>query len=279
MLEAADQQKIASWLAKNKDDLVFWGAFIVTTMVLSWFFSDWDFSLLLTLSSLTSLFAFVMVAVKVHTSRSVRGVSAKMFECYLIVAVFRLYAIVPFESYLPYDRTGDWLYQTIEFLSLLFVGFIVYCARAKYAATYDSENDVFPYILIIAGAFVLAFLFHPSLNSNWTVDLLWTFALYLESVTVLPQLMMFHRLGRVETFTVHFLAAQAVSRVLSFTFWVNSHHELNDANKPMKSYVGWWVLFAQLAQLVVMGDFIYYYARCIRKGISLEYVMQASDTV
>jgi len=274
-----DKQKLGHWLSKHKEDLAFWAAFLLLTIVLIWLFSDFDFSLLLTLSSLTSMFAFLMVAGKIYTSRSVRGVSAKMFTCYFILGLCRLYAIIPFESYLPYDRTGDWLYQTVETLSVVLVGFIVVCTHNKFVATYDRENDAFPYFYIIGGAFLLSVLFHPSLNSNTSVDIAWTFALYLESVTVLPQLLMFHRLGRVETFLTHFLAAQAMSRLLSFIFWAFSHHELNDVHKPMKSYVGWWVLFAQLAQLVVMGDFIYYYIRCIRKGISLEYVMQPADTV
>jgi len=49
---------------------------------------------------------------------------------------------------------------------------------------------------------LLGLLLHPNLNQNFLTDSAWTFALYLESVAILPQLLMFqvrvrHRLRRV----------------------------------------------------------------------------------
>ena len=272
-------ESVKYWISRNRDDLAFWGIFISIATVLFWVFSDWDFSLFLTVSSLTSMFSYLMVAAKIDSSRSSRGVSRNMFECYLLVAIARLIAILPFQAYLPYDRTGDWLYQAIEILSLFLVVFIVYQTRSKFAASYEAELDKFPHWYLVGGCLVLALLFHPSLNSYMPIDVCWTFALYLESVTVLPQLLMFQKAGRVEPFTTHFLAGQALSRTLSFVFWLHSHHELNDATRPLKSYVGWWVLGMQLLQLIVMADFVYYYVRCLRKGISVQYIMHAAETV
>ena len=42
--------------------------------------SSGDFSFLLTLSSLLSMFSFLMVALKMETNRSCKGVSMKMME-------------------------------------------------------------------------------------------------------------------------------------------------------------------------------------------------------
>ena len=276
---ALDTAAVQQWAKKNREDLAFWGIFLVSGMVLMWLFSDWDFSLLLTLSSLTSMFAFLMVAAKIDSSKSARGVSLRMFECYLLVAICRLIAILPFQAYLPYDKTGDWLYQVVEVISFVLVCATVYMLRIRYAASYEAESDKFPHVYLMGGALILALLFHPSLNSSMPIDVSWTFALYLEAVTVLPQLLMFQRSGKVETFTSHFLAAQALSRVLSFVFWSHSHQELNDNSRSLKSYVGWWVLGMQFVQLIVMADFVYYYVRCIRKGISVQYIMLASETV
>lgn len=47
-------------------------------------------------------------------------------------------------------------------------------------------------------ALVLAGIFHPRLNAFMPADIAWAYALYLESVTVLPQLFMFQKQGKVD---------------------------------------------------------------------------------
>ena len=282
------QQKVVIWAQKNRDDLAFWGVFISASAVLMYLFSDWDFSVLLTLSSILSFFAFLTVAVKIELSRSVKGVSVKMFEAYLLVYIFRLLAILPYEGYLPYDRRGDWLYQSVELVSFMLIALIVGISKSRYAATYEANNDIFAHQYLIISAFILSLLFHPSLNAFLPADIAWTFALYLESFTVLPQLFMFQRAKQAEPVLTHFLAAQALSRLLSFVFWAHSHGELNDRNHhnhlgaaiglgPLKSYVGHWLLVMQLVQLVVMADFLWLYVKCLRRGISLENILTVSD--
>jgi hypothetical protein len=87
--------------------------------------------------------------------------------------------------------------------------------RKRFAASYEQDSDVFKHYYLMIGCFVLALIFHPNLNAFMPADICWTFALYLESVAVLPQLFMFQRDKRVEAFTTHFLAGQALSRVRS----------------------------------------------------------------
>merc|ERR1712084_113270 len=104
-------------------------------------------------------------------------------------------------------------------------------------------------------------------------DISWAFALYLESVTVLPQLFMFMKEGSAQPHTAHFLAAQALSRLMSFIFWASSFSELSNPNHHIKQFVGHWVVGIRAFQLVVMGDFIYQYVRCIQKGIPVSEVL------
>lgn len=208
-----DSHKLKRLIDSNMETIKFWVPFIIIGLVLFWLFSDWDFSLFLTTSSLTSMFAFLMVCLKMETNRSARGVSLKMFECYFVLSLCRLFSIIPFEGYLPYDRSGDWLYQTVETISLSLVGLIVFMCRKRFAASYEADSDVFKHQYLMIGCFVLALIFHPNLNAFMPADVCWTFALYLESVAVLPQLFMFQRDKRVEPFTTHFLAGQAMSRV------------------------------------------------------------------
>ncbi|EER20309.1 ER lumen protein retaining receptor protein, putative [Perkinsus marinus ATCC 50983] len=272
-----DPEKRKMWLANNMDNIRFWGIFCLVGLVLFYVSSDWDFSVLLTISSMISMFSFLMVVVKIETSKSVSGVSLKMFECYTLVSVCRLGSIIPFDGYLPYDRSGDWLYRLTEVISLCLASTVVYFCRVRYRATYEAGADTLKHVYLMIIALVLAGIFHPRLNAFMPADIAWAYALYLESVTVLPQLFMFQKQGKVEAFTSHFLAGQALSRVCSFIFWWSSYKELNDHRHPIKAYVGYWVMLMQLLQLIVMGDFIYHYINCLRKGVPVTHIL--SDVV
>lgn len=255
-----------------------WSGFMITVFLVFWFFSSGDFSFLLTLSSIISTFSFIMVAVKIESAKSVKGVSLKMMECYIIVFLGRLFAIVPFEGYLPYDKSGDWLYQVCEAVALCLAGSIVYCCRVRFMSSYVKETDTLKHLWLIAPSLVIAGVFHPNLNNFMPSDISWAFALYLESVTVLPQLFMFMKQGTAEPFTSHFLAAQALSKLASFIFWASSFTELSNQKHYIKSLVGNWVVVMQFVQLLVMGDFIYHYVNCIRKGKPVSQLL-CSDNV
>ena len=59
-----------------------------------------------------------------------------------------------------------------------------------------------------------------------------------------------------------------VSRVFELIFWVNSFREL--ANETGGKAPGYIVLLSQLAHLVIMADFFYYYFISISKGAPME---------
>mmetsp|Transcript_19393 Transcript_19393/g.45492 ORF Transcript_19393/g.45492 Transcript_19393/m.45492 type:complete len:285 (-) Transcript_19393:109-963(-) len=255
-----------------------WGGFFTFVFTVFWLFSSGDFSFLLTLSSIVSTFSFLMVAMKIETSRTVRGVSLKMMECYIAIFFGRLLAIVPFEGYLPFDKSGDWLYQLCEAFGLCLAGTIVYCCRVRYVATYDPSTDTLNHLYLMLPALGVALIFHPNLNNFLPSDIAWAFALYLESVAVLCQLFMFMKEGQAQPHTSHFLAAQALAKLMSFIFWASSFSELSNPNHYIKAFVGNWVVAMQLVQLLVMADFIYHYIRCIRKGIPVSQLL-CSDNV
>lgn len=277
MGEQASFQAKAIMFAKSEAAKT-WGGFILFVFAVFWFLSSGDFSFLLTLSSIVSMFSFLMVVAKIHSGRTVKGVSLRMMECYLAIFVCRLCAIVPFEGYLPFDKSGDWFYQCCEGVGLVLAATIVFFCRVRYAATYDPSNDTLNHLWLMLPALAMALIFHPNLNNFLPSDIAWAFALYLESVAVLCQLFMFMREGQAAPHTSHFLAAQALAKLMSFIFWASSFSELSNPNHYIKAFVGNWVVVMQLGQLLVMGDFIYHYIRCIRKGIPVSQLL-CSDNV
>lgn len=279
MQSLKDPEKMKQFLteASNSEGAKFWGGFAMFAITIFWVFSSGDFSFLLTLSSLVSMFSFLMVAVTIGSRHTVKGVSLKMMECYIVVFACRLTAIVPFDGYLPFDKSGDWLYQVCEAVGLCLAGSIVYSCRVVYASTYDPATDTLNHAYLIAPAAIVSLILHPHLNNFLPTDIAWAFALYLESITVLPQLFMFMKEGKAQPHTSHFLAAQALSRLMSFIFWASSFSELSNPNHYIKQYVGNWVVGIQLLQLVVMGDFIYHYIRCLQKGIPVSELLCSNN--
>lgn len=132
---------------------------------------------------------------------------------------------------------------------------------------------------MILFAAVMALLFHSNLNRTIVADYGWAFTQYLETVAILGQFVLFTRKvrnennigGEIETYTSHFVASQAISRILSLIFWTFTYTELNDLDRErstsiLPEYVGYWFMFSQIIHLIIMADFLYYWIKAIRRG-------------
>lgn len=198
----------------------------------------------------------------------------------------RLCSILFDQGYLPYDSTGDWLYQASEVLILLLVGAIVLMVtgdkRIKQSYELTSNVDVFgvdrkakfpplnvPFVpeylgalVILVPCVVLAIMFHPSLNNFFLMDVAWTAALYTDSLALLPQLYLLHkRQAEVRAMNADYIFCLASSCFLSVIFWLASYAELNDrqALHITAAYPGYLVVLSQLVQVGQLLRFVYLY--------------------
>ncbi|KAL4491264.1 hypothetical protein ABPG72_021650 [Tetrahymena utriculariae] len=72
--------------------------------------------------------------------------------------------------------------------------------------------------------------------------------------------------------TSHYVASQTLSRIMQFIFWVFSFKELDEtvnSTSFLPSFVGFFVLIAQIIQIALTGDFLYFYITSIKQGIPL----------
>ena len=224
------------------------------------------------------MFGFGILNVKTFKSQRASGISAKTLQLYCVVFTCRLTSIIRHEGYLPYDKSGDWLYHFIEIMALLFTGAALYGTMVPFRATYEAESDKFGELNVPKGygaiylavpIMILAICFHPNLNSDFLSDFAWTYAMYLESVAVIPQLYMFQKQanGVVEFLTAHFVAALGFGRVMEFVFWIYSYHELSTSSGS--NIPGYIAIISQFIQLVLMIDFFWYYVTALRNNTPL----------
>jgi len=269
-----DPVKLQHFMRRNRKELMYWVGLLVAIIVVYAFFSEGDFSFLLTLSGIVQMFGFFIIAINAYTTRSVSGLSKNTITCYCVAFFSKCLSILFYEGYLPYDSSGDFIYRAVEILALVISCFMFYLITSKFRVTYNWDLDQISAPMLIVPAFILAMFVHPSLNNSFFSDSAWTFALYLESVAMFPQLYLFSKKGgEIETFTSHFVASQAFSRFFALIFWLFSYHELNEAHSKSWSLVpslcGYIVLLFQLIQLVLLGDFMFYYARSLKRGVPM----------
>jgi len=263
--------------ALNKNVLLWAGFFTVSLFVYS-MLSGGDFSFLMTYGAMARMFGFGILNVKTFKSQRATGVSIKTLQLYCLVFFFRLTSIIRHEGYLPYDKSGDWLYHFIESMSLIFTASALWGCMKPFNHTYQKDLDRFGEFNVPPGCgavylaipvLLLAVFVHPNLNADFLSDVAWTYAMYLESVALIPQLFMFQKAqsGVVELLTAHFVAALGFGRVMEFFFWIYSYHEL--ATAAGSKLPGYLALFSQFMQLVLMLDFFYYYYMAVKNATPL----------
>jgi len=248
-------------LHDSGNEALVYGCFAVIFMFGAKFLSDWKFSAIITTGAAVQLLGFCLLRMKVRKQNGVQGLSSRTLQLFVCVYICRLYSTLQYNGYLPVDRSGDWVYQACEVMALGVAMSLLVTMHGKHEATYDATNDTCPIMAFLAGAAVVAYFVHPSLNNRSVPDFMWTLALYLESVAMVPQLFMLSkRGGAVDALAGHYIACVFVSRLLMITFWFHSYPELKLKNSEY-NLPGYGVVGAQIFQLALFGDFMYYYCK------------------
>lgn len=276
--DKSKQGKKSIALQALNQNVIMWAGFFTVSLLVYFLLSGGDFSFLMTYGAMSRMFGFGILNVKTFKSQRASGISVKTLQLYCVVFFCRLTSIIRHEGYLPYDKSGDWLYHFIEILALCFTAAAMWGCTGPFKQTYQRDLDKFGEMHVPPGfgavylagpVLILALLIHPNLNSDFLSDVSWTYAMYLESVALVPQLYMFQKQasGVVELLTAHFVAALGFGRLLEFAFWIYSYHELaTSSGSKLPGYLG---LFSQFVQLVLMLDFFWYYYLAVKNATPL----------
>lgn len=255
-------------LKKRRKDIIFWLSVVFAILFIYIFISSKDFSFFLVLSSIVQTSAFVIILLKVTDRQNVSGLSANTLICYSILLFARLTSTLFYPGYLPNDSSGSWLYQLSDIISMLICCLLIYLLYFKYRETSDLilDNKI-PFYFLVVPSYLLAVLVKSNLNNNFFCDTNWAFSMYLETVAIFPQILLFTiKKGQIEKFTSHFVALCGLNRLFSLIFWWDTYDELNHSESFFGAYIGYFIIGAQILQLLIMADYYYLYFKSILKG-------------
>jgi len=238
--------------------------------------SDKDFSSVLTASAVIQLLGFLILTIKVRASKSVAGISSKTLEMYLLFFITRLSSTAVKSGYVPVDRSGRYVYQTMDFLSLLVVIQLLYCVHKTYKWTYQGVHDTMQILPLLPPCLILGYFVHADLNRSPFFDTIWAVSTNIDTLAMLPQLWMMSKIGgQVEGCTSHFTAALVVSRLLTLAFWWTAYDDLVDDGAHLTAKI---IVVANGIQLLLAGDFLYYYVKATLGGKSMSLPAMAMRT-
>ncbi|GMH02991.1 hypothetical protein Nepgr_004830 [Nepenthes gracilis] len=196
---------------------------------------------------------------KLMKEKTCAGLSLKSQDLTAIFLAVRLYCSFVME----FD-----VHTLLDSATLATTLWVIYMIRFKLKSTYMEDKDNFATYYVLVPCAVLALLVHPSTSHHIVNRILWAFCVYLEAVSVLPQLRVMQNTKIVEPFTAHYVFALGVARFLSCAHWVL---QVLDTRGHLLTALGYglWpslVLISEIVQTFILADFCYYYVKSVLGG-------------
>ncbi|KAL2522337.1 ER lumen protein retaining receptor family protein [Forsythia ovata] len=196
---------------------------------------------------------------KLTQEKTCAGLSLKSQELTAIFLAVRLYCSFVME----YD-----IHTLLDLATLATTCWVIYMIRFKLNSSYMDDKDTFALYYTVIPCALLSLAIHPSTVHHTFNRICWAFCVYLEAVSVLPQLHLMQNTKIVEPFTAHYVFALGVARFLSCAHWVL---QVLDTRGHLLTALGHglWpslVLLSELIQTFILADFCYYYIKSLLGG-------------
>lgn len=218
--------------------------------------SDKDFSVVLTFGSSIQCLAFLQLSIKALQVQSLDGISTATLEVYAVALCARLCSTLYLNGYLPLDRTGDVLYQVGDVVSLMLVIRLLKLARDNVAygaePVTSKEEMVFDTKTGILASLIMAVAVHPTLDNWLPFDVAWATSLYLDTIAIVPQVVLLQLGGSFQALSIHYLSLMFLSRMMSGLFWYYGFYDVAPVGGGV-NYAGWGVMVAHGIQLATLS--------------------------
>lgn len=199
------------------------------------------------------------LAYKLIGERDCNCLSLKTQELTATFLAVRLYCSFVME----YD-----IHTFLDLMTLAATIWVVYTMRTTLRKTYNDQLDDFHVVYILVPCSLAAVLAHPTTSHACINRILWAACVYIEAISVLPQLRLMQKVKTVERFTANYVFALGVARFLSCAHWVL---QMFDGQSYLSTAVGsglWpmMVLLSEIVQTFILADFCYYYILSFAEG-------------
>ncbi|KAL9673160.1 hypothetical protein QQ045_029413 [Rhodiola kirilowii] len=197
---------------------------------------------------------------KLTTHKTCSGLSLKTQELTSMFLVARLIC----SSVMEKD-----IHTVLDFAALVASVWVIYMIRYKLKSSYIKELDNMPLYYLAVPCAVLALLIYPHTSHHFLFGMLWAFCVYLESISVYPQLCVMQNAKMVEPFTAHYVFALGAARFLGFAHWVLVVYETGGKSLFVRGSTYLWlpaVLISEIIQTFILADFCYYYVKSAMYG-------------
>lgn len=228
--------------------------------------SDFHYSAILTVGAAAQCTGFSILLANVVQRNSAAGLSQKSLILYGVAYACRLCSTLCKRGYVPMDRTGDILYPLIDVAGLVLIVTLLRMYEMKAGHAQRGMDDVSLQNLLLP-CVVLAFFVHGDLNDSFFFDTMWTIGMNVETVALVPQLLLLAKAREgVEAVNAHFVAWQCVGRACVFAFWFFGYVELNRWRKSGVNFAGYALLGACACQVFMSANFVHHYVNAVSKG-------------
>ena len=157
------------------------------------------------------LASFYVLLSKMRRHKTATGLSVRTQDMYTLVFLTR-YVDLGWNHVSAFNTTLKVLFMS---LSLFLSG----ATRWLYSNK-SKDLEVVPRIALVLYAMVVATFFWYVELPQTAFEFSWKFSIALESVAIVPQLMLLPRIGIIETFTAHYLVLLGMYRMLYLASWI-----------------------------------------------------------
>lgn len=159
------------------------------------------------------LLAIFILLFQIYSTKSCSGLSGKTQFLYAIVFTARYV-----DLFIRYISVYNTSFKIIFILSSYLTVYLIY---VRFKNTYNREHDYCSVLLLLIPSVVLAYFFNYALT---IIEVLWSFSIFLESVAILPQLLMTLRTNKADTITLNYLLVLGSYRIFYILNWMYRYH-------------------------------------------------------
>lgn len=223
-----------------------------------------DHDTLFILSEVVHFLGIGLLLWKLMRKKNVGGLSLRSQELTAMFLSVRLVCSYQME----YD-----IHTLLDLMTLGATAWVTYLLWVPLKEHYEKykEQDVVKVWYVIVPCLLLALVSHPGTRHPFLFRVMWAFCVYLEAVSVLPQLVMMQKSKVVEKFTGHYVFALGVSRFISCAHWVLQL--IGGDTFVFRAFgMGLWpacVLLSEIMQTFILADFCYYYVKSYAEGTGI----------